>query len=62
MEEAGQGDSPARGCQMCDPARHSATRATADSQLDASWNRRPVRVGEDNGGDMRHGKMGRNDR
>lgn len=40
MEEAGQGDFPARGCQMCDLAHHSATRATADSQLDASWNPR----------------------
>lgn len=36
MEEAGQGDFPARGCQMCDLAHHYAIRATADSQLEAS--------------------------
>lgn len=38
MEEAGQGDFPARGCQMCDPAHRDAIRATADSQLGACGN------------------------
>lgn len=40
MEEAGQGDFPARGCQMCDLAHHCAIRATADSQLEAYGNTR----------------------